>query len=147
MKQERFEHITLAYRRSVGPYGEQNRRFLEDFKRELAREQLLGPSSVLLGIALDDPAHVPADSLRYEVGLVLGREQRTSLETRVLENGLYAVFEIPHTKAGVLSFWENLPALTAELPADRSRPIVERYAAPMIARHLCEMCVPIIRPL
>lgn len=61
MRQERLEHITLAYRRSVGPYGEHNRRFLEDFKRELVREQLLGPSSVLLGIALDDPGRIPAD--------------------------------------------------------------------------------------
>ena len=147
MRQERFEHITLAYQRSVGPYGEQNRRFLEDFKRRLAHEHLLDASSVLLGIALDDPASVPADRLRYDVGLVLGRAQRTSLETRTLDDGLYAVFEIPHTKADILSFWQNLPTLTAELPVDRSRPIIERYAAPMIARHLCEMCVPIIRPL
>ena len=147
MRQERLEHITLAYRRSVGPYGEHNRRFLEDFKRELVREQLLGPSSVLLGIALDDPGRIPADRLRYDVGLVLDRHQRTSLSTRTLEGGLYAVFEVPHTQSGILSFWRGLPTLAADLPADRDRPVIERYAAPMIARHLCEMCVPITRPL
>ena len=102
---------------------------------------------ILMGIALDDPGRIPADRLRYDVGLVLDRHLRTSLNTRTLEGGLYAVFEVPHTQSGILSFWHGLPALAADLPADRDRPVIERYAAPMIARHLCEMCVPITRPL
>ena len=120
---------------------------MENFKQTLDREQLLDDQSVIFGIALDDPARVAAEKLRYDLGLVLRRGQSTSLETRTLEDGLYAVFEVPHTQSGILSFWRGLPALAADLPADRDRPVIERYAAPMIARHLCEMCVPLIRPL
>ena len=147
MIQERFENITLAYQRSIGPYGQHNRHFVENFKQTLDREQLLDAQSVIFGIALDDPARVTAEKLRYDLGLVLRRGQSTSLETRTLEDGLYVVFEVPHTEADILSFWKDLPVLTQGLPADWRRPIIERYAAPMIARHLCEMCVPLIRPL
>ena len=41
MIQERFENITLAYQRSIGPYGQHNRHFMENFKQTLDREQLL----------------------------------------------------------------------------------------------------------
>ena len=90
MIQERFENITLAYQRSIGPYGQHNR--------------------------------VAAEKLRYDLGLVLRRGQSTSLETRTLEDGLYAVFEVPHTEADILSFWKDLPVLTQGLPADWGAP-------------------------
>ena len=35
MIQERFENITLAYQRSIGPYGQHNRHFMENFKQTL----------------------------------------------------------------------------------------------------------------
>ena len=147
MRQEIFRSLTIAYIRNTGPYGATNRVLMDRFKAILRERGLFDHSSVILGIALDDPALVPADRLRYDVGLVIPPHQDTGLARRRIADGPYAVFEVPHTQAGVKCFWQELPVLINGLPADTSRPVIERYAAHMVARHRCEFCVPLTHPL
>lgn len=147
MKQEIFRSLTIAYIRQTGPYGEANRALMERLKRILSEKGLLDRSSVILGVALDDPSLVPAHQLRYDVGLVIQSGQNTGLATRTIADGPYAIFEAPHTRAGVQGLWQRLPALVSALPVDAGRPVIERYAAHMVARHRCELCVPLTRPI
>lgn len=143
MKLEEFKNITIAYMRRVGAYGSKNKLLMEDFKHFLADKHLLDEKSVIFGIALDDPSSVPEAQLRYDVGLVINEGQSIDLSTRQIDDGTYAVFEIPHTEEGVLSFWQNFHTLAAGLPVDRQKPIMERYAAEKLSRHLCEFCIPL----
>lgn len=116
---EEFRNIKIAYLRRTGAYGAENQKLMADLKQYLKEHQLFHSTTTILGIPLDNPADTPAEKLRY------------------------AIFEIPHTEQDVVSFWSNLPALTAELPVDETKPIIERYSAAKVACHLCEFCVPL----
>ncbi|WP_313579620.1 AraC family transcriptional regulator [Lacrimispora sp.] len=74
-------------------------------------------------------------------------DSSTEKEVRIgsITGGRYGVFTINHTAEAVKRAWEEVfPQLFAEsyIP-DFSRPILERYKAELIERHLCEICVPI----
>lgn len=141
---EEWKNVPIAYRRRTGPYGAENKQLMEDFKAYLRARGRLRADSVVLGIALDDPAATPGCAQRYDVGLVVepGKEP-AGLPVRRVDGGRYAVFTVAHTARAVAEFWRELPALTAGLPVDRARPVVERYAAAKVAAHLCEFCVPL----
>lgn len=143
MKLEYFQDITIGYMRRTGQYGLENKVLMEELKSFLRRRGLFGPQTVILGIALDNPAQCPSDQLRYDVGVVLHSRESIGLRVRTIEGGPYAVFEVSHTAEGVSAFWQNLTALTQGLAVDWGRPILERYAARMVAQHLCELCVPL----
>lgn len=140
---EEMETVDIAYLRRTGPYGPENRRLMERLKAFLRERGGMGPGTVLLGIALDDPAETPADRCRYDVGIVLRAGERLPLDTRRVRGGRYAVFEIPHTEGAVSRFWGELGRLTAGLPVDRASPVLERYSAEKVALHRCEFCVPL----
>lgn len=65
---ERFENITIAYKRTIGEYGVNNIKLMEDLKDFLKRNKLFNESTIILGIALDNTALVSVDNLRYDVG-------------------------------------------------------------------------------
>lgn len=65
---ERFENITIAYKRTIGEYGVNNIKLMEDLKDFLKRNKLFNESTIILGIALDNMALVSVDNLRYDVG-------------------------------------------------------------------------------
>ena len=141
---EKLEDMQIAYMRRTGGYGEGNRQLMEQFKRYLREHALLREDTTILGIALDDPAKIPEDRQRYDVGMILtGREAPCGLPVRTVAGGRCAVFEVPHTEEGVSDFWRDLPQLTARLPVDGTRPILERYARPKVSAHICEFCVPL----
>lgn len=144
MKIETFEGVRIAYLRRTGRYGAGNRRLMEELKSRLKAKDLFRADTAILGIALDDPARTPEDQQRYDVGVVLtGTAEPDGLPVRAIDDGRYAVFEIPHTEEGVSNFWRDLQELTAGLPLDPARPVIERYAAQKVSAHRCEFCVPL----
>ena len=141
---ETFEGVRIAYLRRTGRYGAGNRPLMEALKSRLREMELFDADTAILGIALDDPARTPADQQRYDVGVVLtGTAVPCGLPVRAIDDGRYAVFELPHTEEGVSNFWRNLQELTAGLPLDPTRPVLERYAAQKVSAHRCEFCVPL----
>ena len=141
---ETFEGIRIAYLRGTGRYGAGNRRLMEALKSRLKAEGLFDGDTTILGIALDDPARTPAERQRYDVGVVLtGTAEPRGLPVRAIDDGRYAVYEVPHTEEGVLSFWKNLRELTAGLPLNPTRPVIERYSFQKVSAHRCEFCVPL----
>ena len=130
---EKLGDMQIAYMRRTGGYGEGNRQLMEQFKRYLREHALLQEDTTILGIALDDPAQIPEDRQRYDVGMILtGREDSCGLPVRTVAGGRWAVFEVPHTEECV-----------SGLPVDGTRPILERYAHPKVSAHICEFCVPL----
>ena len=140
---EEFRNIRIAYMRRTGEYGIRNKELMETFKAYLRDRNLLSADSTILGIAVDDPYSVEKENLRYDVGLVVTEKENIGLNVREIPDGMYAIFEIPHTAEAVSEFWNNLSSLLGKLPVDRSKPVVERYNAAKISNHLCEFCIPL----
>ena len=113
---EEFRNIRIAYMRRTGEYGIRNKELMETFKAHLRR---------------------------YDVGLVVTGKENIGLDMREIPDGMYAIFEIPHTAEAVSEFWSNLSSLLGKLPVDRSKPVVERYNAAKISNHFCEFCMPL----
>lgn len=143
MKVEYFKNITIAYMRAVGAYDIQNKALMEALKDYVRRNYRMDEQTVILGVALDDPSVTPSDQLRYDVGVILEEHEDIGLATRKLDDGGYAIFEVPHTKQGVLAFWQDLAQVTTGLSIDYNRVIIERYAMKKINNHMCEFCIPI----
>ena len=141
---EEFRNIRIAYMRRTGEYGIRNKELMGTFKAYLRERNLLtAEDSTILGIALDNPISVDKNSLRYDVGLVVTGKENIGLDVREIPDGMYAVFEIPHTAEAVSEFWNKLSSLLDKLPIDRSKPVIERYNAAKISNHLCEFCIPL----
>ena len=140
---EEFRNIRIAYMRRTGEYGIRNKELMETFKAYLRDKNLLSGDCTILGIALDDPESVDKNNLRYDVGLIVTGNVNMGLDVREIPDGMYAVFEIPHTAEAVSEFWNNLSSLLGKLPIDWSKPIVERYNSTKISNHLCEFCIPL----
>ncbi len=140
---EEFENIKIAYMRRVGEYGKENKKLMEIFKEYLKENRLFDENTVLVGIALDNPAETPATMQRYDVGIIVRDELDYDLPIREIANGEYAIFEVPHTKEDIMHFWKNIQNITANLPVDTSKPIIERYSNYKINSQLCEFCIPL----
>lgn len=140
---EEFENIKIAYMRRVGEYGKENKKLMEIFKEYLKENRLFDENTVLVGIALDNPAETPATMQRYDVGIIVRDELDYDLPIREIANGEYAIFEVPHTKEDIMYFWKNIQNITANLPVDTSKPIIERYSNYKINSQLCEFCIPL----
>ena len=102
---EKLGDMQIAYMRRTGGYGEGNRQLMEQFKRYLREHALLQEDTTILGIALDDPAQIPEDRQRYDVGMILtGREDPCGLPVRTVAGGRWAVFEVPQYRRGRVRF-------------------------------------------
>jgi DNA gyrase inhibitor GyrI len=143
VKQDNLKNVTIAYMRNVGEYGLKNHELMETFKAFLSGNDLFGEDTVILGIALDNPAQMPAEECRYDVGIVLNGKTIKGLKTRPIDDGDYAVFEVEHTEGGVQRFWNDLPRLAGKLAVDFKKPIIERYAVKKVKNHLCEFLLPL----
>ena len=140
---EEFENVKIAYMRRVGEYGKENKKLMEIFKEYLKENRLFDENTVLVGIALDNPAETAATMQRYDVGIIVRDELDYDLPIREIANGEYAIFEVPHTKEDIMHFWKNIQNITANLPVDTSKPIIERYSNYKINSQLCEFCIPL----
>jgi DNA gyrase inhibitor GyrI/catechol 2,3-dioxygenase-like lactoylglutathione lyase family enzyme len=143
VKRENLQDVRIAYMRNVGEYGSNNHELMETFKAFLSENYLFDEDTVILGIALDNPSQIPAKECRYDVGLVLSGKMIKGLETRRIDDGDYAVFEVKHTTEDVQRFWNDLPGLIEKLAVDFEKPIIERYAMKKIKNHLCEFLLPL----
>lgn len=143
MKKEYFKDITIAYMRRTGAYGPENSRLMENLKSYLRDRGLMDDKTVILGIALDDPANTSPEEQRYDVGIIIEEDTDAGgLDKRKIDDGEYAVFEIPHRAEDIEAFWNNIENIGA-LDRDGSKPIIERYAAEKIKKHICEICIPL----
>ncbi|WP_414698075.1 GyrI-like domain-containing protein [Peptacetobacter sp. AB845] len=140
---EEFENVKIAYMRRIGEYGKENKKLMEIFKEYLKENRLFDENTVLVGIALDNPVETPATMQRYDVGIIVRDELDYDLLIREIANGEYAIFEVPHTKEDIMHFWKNIQNITANLPVDTSKPIIERYSNYKINSQLCEFCIPL----
>jgi DNA gyrase inhibitor GyrI len=143
MIKEKFENLTISYIRRIGEYGPKNMELMESFKNYLKSRSLFNHEMIILGIALDNPELTAADKLRYDVGIVTGKDGIEGLERRKIDDGTYAVFEVEHTQKEVQSFWENYSELAIHLNIDDKKPMLERYTLEKINNHLCEFCIPL----
>lgn len=146
MKIEKFENITIGYMRRTGKYGPENKLLMETFKKFLTEHGLFDESTIILGIALDDPNSVPSAQLRYDIGVIINDIKDIKdipLDTRIIPSGNYAVFEIPHTREAVSDFWKNIDSVLNTLDADCEKPVIERYSSEKISKGLCEFCIPL----
>lgn len=143
MRIEKFDNITIGYMRRTGNYGYKNKLLMESFKNYLKEHGLFNNSTTILGIALDNPKAVDPESLRYDVGFIINEPVDISLPTRTIDSGKYAVFELPHTSEAISNFWKNISKTTISFQIDYNKPIIERYYAKKIYKHLCEICIPL----
>lgn len=149
MQIETIPPYKIAYIRHTGPYGTDNVQTMEDLKHWARKNHLLNDTSIILGIANDNPAATKPEDCRYDTCLVVAEDNFINGETvrpgRVA-GGRYAVFEIQHTTEAVQAAWVEIFPELARLGyrPDETRPILERYKAKMVQNHLCEICVPIL---
>lgn len=140
---EEFRNIKIAYVRRTGAYGSENQKLMENFKAYLKENGLLNDAAIILGISLDNPIYTPAEKQRYDIGLIIDEHKVVELDTRKIDDGKYAIFEVPHRKNDIIAFWNNIPKLTIGLSVDKEKPVIERYSTKKIALHLCEFCIPL----
>ncbi|OOM77606.1 GyrI-like domain-containing protein [Clostridium sp. BL-8] len=146
---EMIPSYKIAYIRKIGPYGLENVQVMEQLK-SLAREKdLLNESSIILGIAQDDPKVTEPKDCRYDACLVVFDEFETDnkdVNFGKTIGGKYCVFKINHTMDAMQKAWieifSELSKRNYEL--DDRRTILERYAMQMINNHYCEVCVPVL---
>lgn len=144
MNIEEFKDIKIAYMRRVGKYALENKQLMETFKAYLKNKNLFNEETTILGIALDNPMYVLEENQRYDVGVIISDpKSKYDLSIRNIDDGRYAIFEVSHTEESVATFWNNIQLLTADLPVDTTKPIIERYTFSEILLHLCEFCIPL----
>ncbi|WP_411075621.1 GyrI-like domain-containing protein [Streptomyces sp. cmx-4-7] len=145
---EEIPESRIAYIRRTGPYGEVSRDQMEGLTSWATANGLLRADSVVLGIARDDPARTPPRDCRYDTCLVLPDDveiRRSDVAEGRLVGGRHAVLTVAHTPEGLAHAWTTLfDGLAAGgLVFDATRPVLERYRPHLLARHLCEICVPV----
>jgi len=135
---------TVFYKRRVGAYGTENYALMDSVKTHLKKEKLFSENTIIYGIALDDPNKISAEHCRYDVA-VESDAAITNMNSRELDSGEYAIFQIDHTSNAVSAFWNTFPSLLSQdsYTIDFSRPILERYKISLINNERCEMLVPI----
>ncbi|MFH8217595.1 GyrI-like domain-containing protein [Streptomyces sp. NPDC018057] len=146
---EEIPEFRIAYLRRTGPYGEANGTQRERLKSWAAANGLLSADSAVLGIARDDPARTPPGDCRYDTCLVLPGDtevRHAEVQSGHIAGGRHAVLTTAHTAEGLAHAWAGLfDGLAAQsLTFDTARPVLERYRPDMLARDLCEICVPVL---
>lgn len=146
---EMISSYKIAYIRKTGPYGLENMPIMEQLKSWAREKNLLNESSIILGIAQDNPQFTDPKDCRYDTCLVVSDEFKVDnkyINFGKTIGGKYCVFKINHTVDAVQKAWmEIFPELSKRnYEFDDRRPILERYAMQMINKHYCEICVPIL---
>ncbi len=141
----------IAYLRRIGSYGPENVKLMEELKKWAAARELLSESSVILGIAHDNPDVTPPDKCRYDCCIILPEDYNhdDSINEGRLPGGKYALYEIKHTPEKVLNAWNDI--FSVWLPENGfridDRPLFERYKpSRVISDKLeisCEICLPV----
>jgi DNA gyrase inhibitor GyrI len=138
----------LAFVRVTGPFGQGNAQAMAEIKQWASRRGLLDAGAILCGIPRDDPSVTPPDECRYDAAIVVADDLELDSAVGVggLRGGQYAAFDVPHTADGVGAAWSSIfeEIETRGLAVD-GEPIFEMYTSELLARHLCQLWVP-LRP-
>lgn len=139
----------IAYIRKTGPYGLENVEVMEQLKSWARENNLFNESSIILGVAQDDPKFTEPKECRYDACLVVSDEFKADnkfINFGKIIGGKYCVFKISHTAEAMQKAWMNIFSELSErnYEFDDKRPILECYAVQMINKHYCEICVPIL---
>lgn len=137
----------ILYFRRTGEYGEGNYAAMARIKEYASSHGLMGDDTVILGIAQDNPQTTPPEQCRYDTCVVTEQQPLDAdISAGVFTGGKYAVFTVEHTAAAVAKAWLEIfiELAHAGVSADNTKPIVERYAAEVMKRGFCEICVPIV---
>ncbi|AQA24654.1 gyrI-like small molecule binding domain protein [Rhodococcus sp. MTM3W5.2] len=144
-----LQHIPtrrLAFVRVTGPFGQGNAQAIADIRQWASRRGLLRDDAILCGIPRDDPSVTPPDECRYDAAIVVsdGLELDGAVGDDSLHGGEYAVFDVPHTAEGVGEAWSSIfGEIETRGLAVNNEPIFEMYTSELLARHLCQLWVPL----
>lgn len=146
---EMIPSYKIAYIRRIGPYGSENMQIMEQLKNWAREKNLLNESSIILGIAQDNPKITAPKDCRYDTCLVVSDEFKVDnkyIKIGKTIGGKCCVFKISHTADAVQKAWRDIFTELSKrnYELDDRKPIIERYAMQMINKHYCEICVPII---
>lgn len=153
VKIEKLPEYRIAYMRKIGPYGNNNIQLMQELKKWAITRDLLVESSIILGIAHDDPQVTPVENCRYDSCVVLSDEYELekNINEAVLPGGEYAIFSTEYTAEAVAQTWNEifsiwLPDSTYQID---ERPVFERYIGAStdinIQPETCEICIPVKR--
>ncbi|MET3846472.1 DNA gyrase inhibitor GyrI [Paenibacillus sp. OAE614] len=76
IKFEMMPKTRIAFVRQVGSYGPRNIQVMEALKKWAAEKNLLNESSILLGIAQENPESTPPEKCRYDACIVIPDDYR-----------------------------------------------------------------------
>ena len=146
---EMISSYKIAYIRKTGPYGSDNVQVMEQLKSWAREKDLFNESSIILGIAQDNPEFIEPKDCRYDTCLVVSDEFKADnkyINLGKISGGKYCVFKICHTADAMQKAWMEIFSELSKrnYEFDDRRPIFERYAMQMINKHYCEICVPIL---
>ncbi|WP_446899180.1 AraC family transcriptional regulator [Clostridium sp. LBM24168] len=146
---EMIPSYKVAYIRRTGSYGSENMQIMEQLKSWARGKNLLNESSIILGIAQDNPQFTETKDCRYDACLVVSAEFKIDnkhINFGKTIVGKYCVFRISYTVDAMQKAWiEIFPELSKRnYEFDDRRPIIERYEMQMIKKHYCEICVPVL---
>jgi len=146
---EMISSYKIAYIRKTGPYGLDNMQIMEQLKSWAREKDLFNESSIILGIAQDNPKFTEPKDCRYDTCLVVSDEFKVDnkyINLGKTIGGKYCIFKINHTVDAVQKAWMEIFSELSKrkYEFDDRRPILERYAMQMINKHYCEICVPIL---
>lgn len=146
---EMIESYKIAYIRRTGSYGSDNAQIMEQLKSWATEKNLFNDSSIILGIAQDNPEFTEPKDCRYDTCLVVSDEFKVDskyINFGKTMGGKYCVFKIKHTVDAMKKAWMEIFSELSKrnYEFDNRRPIIERYAMQMINNHYCEICVPIV---
>ncbi|AQR95612.1 AraC family transcriptional regulator [Clostridium saccharoperbutylacetonicum] len=146
---EMIPSYKIAYIRRTGPYGSDNIQTMEQLKSWTREKNLFNESSIILGIAQDDPQFTEPKNCRYDTCLVVSDKFMVNnkyINLGRIIGGKYCVFKISHTVEAMQKAWMEIFSELSKKnhQLDNERPILERYAIQMINKHFCEICVPIL---
>lgn len=147
MKLETLPPYRIVFTRQVGPYGDGNRKTMEEIKNWAKEKQWL-TSAIFLGIAQDNPETTKPEQCRFDACLVVPNDYQMPREEGFYEvtlpGGLYLVFQVQHTKEALQKAWtEIFPAVYQNGYEVDSKPVIERYTGESGKDDICELCVPV----
>jgi len=149
IKFEMMPKTRIAFVRQVGPYGPQNIQAMEALKKWAVEKNLLNGSSILLGIAQDNPETTPPEDCRYDACIVISDDYRIedtdhNIYETELDGGHYVTYKVKHTAEDIQKAWADIfPALNSSGYQIDNKPIFERYIGDMLFNHYCEICIPV----
>lgn len=150
VQKETMEPSAVLLMRRVRAYGPENRQLMNRMKGWISSHGLWEQKTTLLGIPWDNPSMTRAEACRYDVCMLWDKETIPETDEVIpgqFSGGMYAVFLLEHTAEAVQAAWSGYSAALPVLgfTVDASRPVMERYRKELVDRHLCELCVPILK--